>query len=453
LGNSKNFRFWNFPCFGRLHETLFFAEKQEEKMKRFAAIAVMALAALVFGCKSGPKALVEIMDDKGNDAGGIPTPEWVVNYVASGITAVQNLPQYKDRYCIIGDEFGANRQFVTAWADNFSAQQRIGAMLRTTIASEYQARSQGAAQSSGTGAGGSSSGEYSQQLNSAINAIVNVSYSGAQREADWWMLLRRYDPDDRKKYTDEYRVYVLYTIPKAEMNRQVARALETSVSKDSALYDITIAIAREILAGDIDFPAREEALEIAAASAAPAAPAPAPVSPPAPAAPAAPAAAPGRTYKIGDTGPGGGIVFFDKFNNQGGWQYLEAAPADIELRLFAGSPSTDYSDCRNRAVGSGKPNSQTIAGRGGSGLAAQACEALALNGCDDWFLPSRDELNYMFQNLNQKGLGNFRTEWYWSSTSYEYNSGSFYAQNFTNGSVDTSGGSSNQYRIRACRQF
>jgi len=76
---------------------------------------------------------------------------------------------------------------------------------------------------------------------------VNVSYSGAQREADWWSLRRRYDPDRKNEFNDEYTAYVLYTIPKVELNRQVARALETSVKKDSALYDITIQMSKDIL--------------------------------------------------------------------------------------------------------------------------------------------------------------------------------------------------------------
>jgi len=100
---------------------------------------------------------------------------------------------------------------------------------------------------SSTIAASENSGEFNQEINSIVNAIVDVSYSGAQRESDWWSLRRRYDPDNKSEFTDEYTAYVLYTIPKAEMNRQVAKALETSVKADSALYDITIEMARSIL--------------------------------------------------------------------------------------------------------------------------------------------------------------------------------------------------------------
>jgi len=217
--------------------------------KALAALTVITILALV-GCASKPKVKVVEMENKGTSM-NVATPDWIKSYVANGISAVQVQPQYKDKYCIIGEESGVNKQFVVTWADNFSAQQRIGAMLRTTIASEYQARVQGAAKSTGgansSSSQGASSGEFNQQIDNVINAIVNVSYSGAQREADWWSLRRRYDPDQKGVFTDEYTAYVLYTIPKAELNRQVARALETSVKKDSALYDITIEMAKQIL--------------------------------------------------------------------------------------------------------------------------------------------------------------------------------------------------------------
>ena len=205
------------------------------------------------GCASKPKVRIVELENKGTMT-STKTPVWVTDYVEKGISKVQAQSEFKNKYAVVGEESGVNRQFVVAWADNFSAQQRIGAMLRTNIASEYQARVKGKAQSTGgatPAVAGESTGIYQQEIDSVINSVVNVSYSGAQREADWWSLRRRYDPDVKDAYTDAYTAYVLYSIPKAELNRQIAQALETAVKADSALYEITIAMAKDIMQNGI----------------------------------------------------------------------------------------------------------------------------------------------------------------------------------------------------------
>jgi hypothetical protein len=57
-----------------------------------------------------------------------------------------------------------------------------------------------------------------------------------------------------------------------------------------------------------------------------------------------------------------------------------------------------------------------LRGIGESGMAAQLCESLVAEGYDDWFLPSKDELNLMYTNLKAKGLGELNGYWYWSSS-------------------------------------
>jgi hypothetical protein len=232
-------------------------------------LAAVIAAAISVGCSSGPKIIVKELETKGT-ALKESTPAWIKLYVAKGITAVQALPEYKNKYCIIGEETGVNKQFVVNWADNFSAQQRIGAMLRTNIESKYTAAVNASAQSSGgassAAGGGTGSSDYKQEIDSAISAVVNVSYSGAQLEANWWILNRRYDPDVKDEWSDEYTAYVMYTFPKAELNRQVAHALETAVAADSAVYDITIQLARELLLEGSDLGAIGPVVESAPAA-------------------------------------------------------------------------------------------------------------------------------------------------------------------------------------------
>jgi hypothetical protein len=68
---------------------------------------------------------------------------------------------------------------------------------------------------------------------------------------------------------------------------------------------------------------------------------------------------------------------------------------------------------------------------GESGRAAQLCANLDFGGYKDWFLPSKDELNVMYQNLKRKGLGSFSGSYYWSSS--QGNTNYSWDQNFSSG--------------------
>jgi len=104
--------------------------------KIFVIGFAFVLAALV-SCATTKVKVVEL-ENKGTSM-GISTPDWIKLYTANGITKVQALPQYKDKYCIIGEESGINKQFVLAWADNFSAQQRCPSTKTNTASSARKA--------------------------------------------------------------------------------------------------------------------------------------------------------------------------------------------------------------------------------------------------------------------------------------------------------------------------
>jgi TolB-like protein len=160
-----------------------------------------------------------------------------------------------------------------------------------------------------------------------------------------------------------------------------------------------------------------------------------------------------RTYNIGDTGPAGGIVFYDKGVFSGGWRYLEAAPVETEFTAQWGTFQQDIANT-STVVGSGRRNTDLILERlrqlDETGRAAQVCTGLNFDGFSDWFLPSKDELNLMYQNLKQKGLGGFGNSWYWSSL--QGNGSTAWQQNFGSGQQSNANKYYN-YSVRAIRAF
>jgi hypothetical protein len=106
------------------------------------------------------------------------------------------------------------------------------------------------------------------------------------------------------------------------------------------------------------------------------------------------------TAKVGDTGPGGGVVFIDAStagNNTG--QCFEAAPATWALSWGCGSTMLVTEDL---AIGMGKENTAAIVAGCAAGedqtsmFAAKFADQLRAGGKDDWFLPSQDELAELY---------------------------------------------------------
>jgi hypothetical protein len=156
------------------------------------------------------------------------------------------------------------------------------------------------------------------------------------------------------------------------------------------------------------------------------------------------------TLSVGQAGPGGGIVFFDKGNTTGGWQYLETATSDQSTGIEWGCLGTLISGTQ-LTVGSGEANTALIvSGCNEASFAAQLCNDLTLGGQSDWFLPSRDELNLMYRNLHLNNQGDFNISAYWSSTESSENiARAFY---FSSGNADSGYKGGGAY-VRGVRAF
>ncbi len=161
-------------------------------------------------------------------------------------------------------------------------------------------------------------------------------------------------------------------------------------------------------------------------------------------------------YHIGDTGPAGGKVFYLSDNT--GLHGLEAAPADLldsnslsyfDWGCYVNGSYIFVSGAQGTAVGTGATNTAAIlAACGEANTAAKIADAYTLNGYSDWFLPSKDELNFLYAQKDV--VGGFARNLYWSSTDYVANHA--WIQSFGYG------GQANYYKgsplpVRAVRAF
>ena len=155
----------------------------------------------------------------------------------------------------------------------------------------------------------------------------------------------------------------------------------------------------------------------------------------------------GGPCAVGDTGPGGGEVFYVAPTQQSWGRYLEAAPTDYQVngsraRVGWGCQGTS-TEATATAIGTGKANTDKIRVECTTAdIAADVANkysttstAGAPGAAGQWFLPSKDELNELckiysngrtdttayrtYQNGctgNTSPTGGFAAAFYWSSS-------------------------------------
>ena len=157
-------------------------------------------------------------------------------------------------------------------------------------------------------------------------------------------------------------------------------------------------------------------------------------------------------YEVGGKGPAGGYVFYDKGSYSDGWRYLEAAPEDITLTAaWHNNGENVETGAVGTAIGTGRDNTKKIIAAQGAGVyAAKLCADYKGGGKNDWFLPSKDELDMMYMKLKKTGIVDFSGRFAWTSS--EDGKKEAYFQAFMFG-YQSSTIKSDQGRVRAVRAF
>jgi hypothetical protein len=226
------------------------------RSKMIAALVPMALTLMLAtmvlaACGSFPgfsngKDRITKLEDAGSSF-GTPPPKWVMVYQTHRTTdSLQDLPEYKGYYCFIADEYenGSTTQVLqqlTRWADQFSAQQKIGQYIRSGTASLFLANEGKAPKTA----------EAARQSKSALGMINQANFIGAKKQGDWW-IKERVEAKGQEPVI-RYRVISFYTIPQEQLNKQIESKMDEIVKENPAMSAVVDAVNATVLQKGIDW--------------------------------------------------------------------------------------------------------------------------------------------------------------------------------------------------------
>jgi hypothetical protein len=173
----------------------------------------------------------------------------------------------------------------------------------------------------------------------------------------------------------------------------------------------------------------------------------------------------GGGCEVGDTGPGGGTIFYISptvinaaTGISSGGTYLEVAPrnwwgTNSETSTAWSTGSTSVSGTLG-TIGSGAENTRLInTALGSTSVAAKLAADLTFGGKSDWFLPSTLEVKEMYEALYAPGLsGNLAVLNYWASTQGS-NTGQADTYWFGNGGLVSTTNKVQPYAVRPIRAY
>ena len=200
------------------------------KIKKIV-LGVVAVSALLFGCKSHPKlqgntpvmatGTPEVIDYPGK-ALGTPVPDWVfeVDQGANKKIAKSLGLDTKTKIFVVTNK-GNDLDFLKTWSDQVDIRAEVASAIEQTVAQSVQAAFEGKDADTQTK-------ERAFSIYSA--SMTNLTLNGLQKEAHYWIKTRTPKTGVKKARKDadydvEYTYYVVFGIDKGSFQEQMEAAI------------------------------------------------------------------------------------------------------------------------------------------------------------------------------------------------------------------------------------
>ena len=140
-------------------------------------------------------------------------------------------------------------------------------------------------------------------------------------------------------------------------------------------------------------------------------------------------------FEIGETGPKGGKIAYKKAEYSNGWQYIEVLNQNLQTKEW-GCINLNINNAQFNNIGCGLQNNYSILNNHNDinnfYTNPSTCSALSngtvaskeiinqnFNDSNNWFIPSFDELELIYNTLSIPNHLTFDNSYYWSSTEFD----------------------------------
>ena len=182
-------------------------------MKRFALFLLIVPADILVSCAGGPKvekpqmvqeAKPEVIDDQYH--GTRETPDWVF------LDEDELGAKVKDYYVFKFQQSGKDLDGLKLWTRGFVAASEIARVVSTKVKDKF------------VGAAAGDKDKLETYMEEVVKSISKAQFSGARKKASYWWEIRKVEADGSVE--DVYEYYLLYYVPKDQIDSAIKRALE-----------------------------------------------------------------------------------------------------------------------------------------------------------------------------------------------------------------------------------
>ncbi len=199
-------------------------------MKKLLTVTIIltALISLILtGCAGAPEPMMEkepageikveprvyppkVIEHKKSALGG-DVPDWVFEEAYE----LEEMDSFKDSYVFIFDQGGKNLDGLKSWTRSFVAASEVARMVSTRVMNKF------------AGAQVGDKDMVETYMEEVVKVLSVAEYSGSRKKDDFWVY-QQYYKDDGKPDKKEYRYWLLYTVPRDQVEDAIDRALERS---------------------------------------------------------------------------------------------------------------------------------------------------------------------------------------------------------------------------------